>query len=82
MQEILSQTHLNVRDSIYKYKRQSHDMNKQIRFGIKYDGIELLHSIVSELTSLSLSITNRSVNTFLGSEPKRHSILTLLHIIL
>ena len=36
MQEILSQTHLNVRGSMYKYKRQSHDMNKQIRFGIKY----------------------------------------------
>ena len=48
---------------------------------IKTLTIQTHYSIVSKFISLSLSLTNHSVNSFLGYEPKHHSILALLHII-
>ena len=47
---------------------------------IKTLTIQTHYSTVSKLNQCIIKLSNRSVNTFLGYEPKRHSILTLLHI--
>ena len=43
---IFSETHLNVRYSMYIKARESHDMNKTIGLGIKYHGVELCKCVI------------------------------------